>query len=375
MPWPERTRVSFREEFFELSKQYGCSFAELCRRFEISRKTGYKWLSRHKQGLPPTDQSHVPKTFPTRTAEEIEQRVVALRLKYPVWGGRKLRKILQREGCVNVPAASTVTNILHRHNLIGAIASEQHAPWQRFERRVPNDLWQMDFKGHFKTGSGRCYPLTIIDDYSRFALGVRACANQATPMVQSELTAIFRRYGLPRMILTDNGPPWGNSCSGEYSELGVWLLRLRIKLIHGRPYHPQTQGKDERLHRTLQEELLNWQLFADLAHCQKRFDEWLQVYNWERPHEARDMEVPGNCYQPSAHSFPEELPALEYDTGLEVRRVTSMGQIRFHSKAWMIGKSFVGQDVALRPAAGDGKYDILFGPFVIKKLDVRLDPE
>ena len=229
----------------------------------------------------------------------------------------------------------------------------------------------MDFKGHFHTGAGRCNPLTVLDDHSRYVLGVRACANMETPTVQRELTSIFRHNGLPLAMLADNGPPWGNSCRGEYTELGVWLLRLRIRLIHGRPYHPQTQGKDERLHRTLKEEVLDWKLFADLEHCQKHFDAWSQVYNWERPHEALDLEVPGKRYQPSRHSYPEQLPPLEYDSGLEVRRVSYMGQIRFECKCHMIGKAFVGQDVALRPTDDEGVYAILFGPFVIKKLDVR----
>jgi transposase InsO family protein len=375
MPWSERDRVSLRREFLELSRQHGCCFAELCRRFGISRNTGYKWKRRLEHGQSLKDNSRRPKTSPDRTDTATEQRVVELRMKYPVWGGRKLRKILQREGHESVPAASTVTDILRRHNLIGVEQSEQRVPWQRFERRAPNDLWQMDFKGHFDTGEGRCNPLTVLDDHSRYALGVRACANQETATVQSELTAIFRRYGLPRTILTDNGPPWGNSCRGEYTELGVWLLRLRIKLIHGRPYHPQTQGKDERLHRTLKEEVLDWRLFADLAHCQKHFDAWNHVYNWERPHEALDLEVPGKRYQSSPHSYPEELPSLEYDAGLEVRRVSSQGQIRFKSKSWLIGKSFVGLEVALRATSEDDIFEILFGPFVIKKLDVREQPE
>jgi transposase InsO family protein len=371
MPWSERNRVSLRKEFLELARQQGYCFAELCRRFGISRKTGYKWKERHEQRLPLKDCSRRPKSSPGRTDDATERKVVELRLKYPVWGGRKLRKILQRQLHANVPAASTITDILHRHNLIGVLESQQRVQWQRYERRAPNELWQMDFKGHFQTGAGRCNPLTVLDDHSRYALGVRACANIETATVQRELTAIFRRYGLPCSILTDNGPPWGNSCRGEYTELGVWLLRLRIKLIHGRPYHPQTQGKDERLHRTLKEELLDWRLFADLAHCQQHFDLWNQAYNWERPHEALDMEVPGTRYQPSPHSYPEELPPLEYDSGMEIRRVSSMGQIRFESRSWMVGKSFVGLNVALRATEEDGVYEVLFGPFSIKKLDVR----
>jgi len=280
MPWSERDRVSLRKEFVLIAAQHNGGFAELCRRYRISRKTGYKWLQRAQKSLPLDDVSRRPRTSPTRTDTEMERRVVELRLKHPVWGARKLRKILERSVLPPLPATSTITDILHRHNLIQNDQSNKHTPWQRFEKSTPNELWQMDFKGHFLTGEGRCSPLTVLDDHSRFALGLRACPDQTAITVQGELIGMFRRHGMPYAILADNGSPWGSSGQGEYTELGVWLLRLGIRLMHGRPYHPQTQGKDERFHRTLQEEVLAWERFLDLSHCQRRFDDFHHVYNW-----------------------------------------------------------------------------------------------
>lgn len=371
MPWSERGRVSLRREFVLLAAQEGCSFAELCRRYQISRKTGYKWIGRARENLPLDDLSRRPKFCPVRTDTEVEQRIVELRLKHPAWGARKLRKVLERNTVRALPATSTITDILHRHKLIRAEQSEKHMAWQRFEKSAPNELWQMDFKGYFQTDRGRCNPLTILDDHSRYALGVRACADQTTITVQRELVTIFRRYGLPHAILADNGVPWGCSGQGEYTELGVWLLRLGVRLVHGRPFHPQTQGKEERFNRTLQDEVLTWERFADLSDCQQRFDRFHHTYNWERPHEALNMEVPGERYQTSVHRYPETLPIVHYDTAAFVRRVGSNGMISFKGVMQKIGKAFIGLDVAVRPEAEDGVFSVLFGPEVIKQFNVR----
>jgi transposase InsO family protein len=374
MPWLERDTVSLRHEFVSLAAQKGCSFAELCRRYRISRKTGYKWRQRAAQNLPLEDRSRRPKASPGRTNAEIEKCVVDLRIKRPAWGARKLRKVLERDGMELLPATSTITDILHRHNLIQVEQSVKHTAWQRFEKSEPNELWQMDFKGYFQTDKGRCNPLTVLDDHSRYSLGLRACADQTAQTVQQELIPMFRRYGLPHAILADNGAPWGCSGQAEYTELGVWLLRLGIRLIHGRPFHPQTQGKDERFHRTLQDELLAWERFVDLQHCQQRFDHFHHIYNWERPHEALSMEVPGRRYRASVHTYPETLPPLNYETGLCVRRVRKKGTIRFRGREEKVGKAFIGLDVALRPENEDGIVAVLFGRQVIRKIDLRKEP-
>lgn len=190
------------------------------------------------------------------------------------------------QGYQDVPAASTITDILRRHGRLSEDEASKHKAWTRFEHEAPNQLWQMDFKGHFPMGQGRCHPLTVLDDHSRFSLGLIACSNERTETVQRGLTSLFRRYGLPDRILADNGSPWGSNGEHRYTQLNVWLLRLGIITSHGRSYHPQTQGKEERFHRTLKAELLRWEDFRNLTHCQRLFDAWRNKYNMERPHEA-----------------------------------------------------------------------------------------
>jgi transposase InsO family protein len=315
------------------------------------------------------DRSRAPRSSPGKTATAIEAAVIQLRQQHPAWGGRKLRARLKALGHTELPAASTITAILRRHSLLGGKAG-QPRDCQRFEHPTPNALWQIDFKGHFPLASGRCHPLTILDDHSRYALGLFACENEQKTTVSGHLTKVFRRFGLPDRILCDNGSPWGASES-PYTELGVWLLRLGIPVSHGRPYHPQTQGKDERFHRTLAVEVLQGRYFPDLAACQHHFDGWREVYNTERPHEALGLDVPASRYQPSARSFPERLPALEYHATDTVRIVQRDGCISFRCRPWKVGKAFVRQPVALRPLPDDGSYQIVFATIAIAQINLR----
>ncbi len=220
----------------------------------------------------------------------------------------------------------------------------------------------MDFKGHFALGDGtRCHPLTLLDDHSRFLLALVACDGETRPTVQTSLTAVFERYGMPERILCDHGPPWGAPNARDvHTALSAWLLRLGIGIVHGRPAHPQTQGKDERLHRTLRAELLAQQAFADLAACQPAFDAWRQMYNEQRPHEALALQVPAACYRPSPRVWPARLPAIEYPSEDRVRRVQDKGQINVAGHKYRIGKAFIGYPVGLRPASQDGCYDVYF---------------
>jgi transposase InsO family protein len=372
MPWKESSTVSERTEFVRLASAGGANLSELCRRFGISRPTAYKWLGRYRTGGPSglQDRSRTPHGSPAKTPAAVEAAVIQLRQQYPAWGGRKLRARLRALRHTHLPAASTITAILRRHGLLGAAAG-QPRDFQRFEHPAPNALWQIDFKGHFALGSGRCHPLTILDDHSRYAVGLFACENEQTTTVSGHLTAVFRRFGLPDRILCDNGSPWGAAGESPYTELGVWLLRLGVAVSHGRPHHPQTQGKDERFHRTLAVEVLQGQHFADLAVCQGRFDAWREVYNTERPHEALGLDVPASRYRPSSRPFPERLPPLQYHATDMVRRVQLDGCISFHSRLWKVGKAFVRQPVALRPQAEDGKYQIVFGTVAIGQIDLH----
>jgi len=318
MPRMGGSAMTIRLEFVRLAEQGTLNMRELCRRFRISAPTGYKWLRRYKQegscGL--EDRSHRPRQQPRHSTPELEQRVVQVRGKNPAWGGRKIRKVLERTGQLPLPSASTVSAILRRHDLLDPQQQAASKAWQRFEHDRPNELWQMDFKGHFAIDQGRCHPLTVLDDHSRFNLGLRACGNELETTTRQQLGAIFRVYGLPRRMLADNGPPFGTSGDQAYSSLQVWLMRLGVELCHGRPCHPQTQGKDERFHRTLKLEVLRNREFHSLAQVQREFDSWREVYNHQRPHDALSLEVPAARYCPSSRPFPESLPPLEYALSL-----------------------------------------------------------
>lgn len=378
MPWREVSIVEQREEFVSLALAAGANMSELCRRFGISREKGYKWLRRFaaegRAGL--EDRSRRPHASPLRTKAAVEAEVLRVRaLSNEAWGGRKIQAVLRREGLERAPAASTITAILRRHGRLEGKRSQHPGPWRRFEHARPNDLWQMDFKGDFALGQGRCHPLTVIDDHSRYALAVEALADEREAGVRDRLTLVFRRHGLPLAMLMDNGPPWGDPGLERHTRLTAWLLRLGVRVCHGRPYHPQTQGKDERFHRTLKAEVLAGRGFADLARCQKAFDGWRVVYNTERPHEALGLAVPAERYRMSPRAFPEGLPALDYGPGDIVRKVDANGRISFRNRAWRIGKAFRGEPVALRPTPEDGVYAVHYGAHPIGRVDLRSSPE
>jgi transposase InsO family protein len=368
--------MSQRLEFVTLAGHDGVNFRALCRRHRICATTGYKWTGRYAaEGVAGLhDKSRRPQHSPGRTPAAIEEQVVAGRREHPAWGGRKLHHWLRRRG-VAAPSPSTITAILRRHGLLDPDAGAGRERVMRFEHPVPNDLWQMDFKGHFATGAGRCHPLTVLDDHSRFAIALAACADERHPTVQAALSEAFRRYGLPRRLLADWGSPWGADPDHPWTILGAWLIQLGVELWHGRPYHPQTQGKDERFHRTLQAEVVGRRWFADLGACQQAFDAWRDVYNLERPHEGIAMAVPADRYRASPRSFPERLPAIDYPPGDIVRRVDACGRIAYRGRPFMIGKAFRGHPVALRPTTTDGRFAVFFCHQHVASIDLRGDNE
>ena len=316
MPFVERNRMSEREEFVMFALREGSNISALCLRFGISRKTGYKWLERHRQAGQAAawsgDRSRRPLTCPGRTGAEMEAEVLQVRAAHPAWGGRKIRHVLAAAGLQGVPSASTVTAILARHDRISAQAARAATPYGRFEHEAPNRLWQMDFKGHFALSAGRCHPLT------------------------------------------------------------VWLLTLGIKVSHGRPYHPQTQGKDERFHRSFKAEVLSCQSFATLADCQHRFDAWRSIYNRIRPHQALDMAVPASRYAPSPRPFPEVCKPPDYDEGETVLTVRRKGELRYQGKTLHLSKAFSGHKIAIRRNHDDNDtIDICFGAQRIKTVDLN----
>ena len=317
-----------RLEFCILASKPESNVSDLCRRYNITRRTGYKWMKRYYEenvtGL--TDRNRRPNHFPNKTPEAIENYVIQKRIVDPTWGSLKLHKLISNDkekGLYNyekIPCRSAINKILKRNGLIDSNSSKVSKAFERFEYDYPNELWQMDFKGWFRLlNRQQCHPLTITDDHSRFNICLEACKNQQEETVKHTLISVFRKYGLPYMILTDNSVPWGtagnDSVEGfrSYTALEKWLIRLNIKLIHGRPYHPQTQGKEERFHRTLKQELIDREQFRDHNHCQKRFDWWREKYNCIRPHEALDLKTPSDLYTPSVKTYPEQLNTYEYN--------------------------------------------------------------
>ena len=372
MPWREASVTDRRLEFVRLASRPGANVSELCRRFDVARSNGYKWLERYRlegeAGV--KDRSRRPQASPRQSSTQIEAAVLRVRRESRgVWGGRKIGKVLEREGLVVPP--STVTAILRRHGELAARAHEHPGPWHRFERAEPNELWQMDFKGHFAIAQGRCHPLTVLDDHSRYALEIGALGDEQDLSVRGRLADVFRCYGLPLTILCDNGSPWGDAEDQPWTGLGVWLLRLGVGLRHGRAYHPQTQGKDERFHRTLKAEVIDGETFADLSHCQRAFDRWRPVYNHVRPHDALGLATPAERFRPSPRTFPEILAPIEYGPGDIVRKVDQDGWISFKNRPWRIGRPFRGLPVALRPTDQDGVFTIRFMAQTIARLDLN----
>jgi transposase InsO family protein len=296
--------MELKREFAELFWLEGTNRSALCQRYGVSRTLGYRVASRYaaagSAGL--AEHSRRPQGSPTATPTSIEKAVLDLRAAHPAWGGRKLARALADRGLA-APAPSTITAILRRNGVeLGAHGGGETA-FIRFEHPRPNDLWQMDFKGHVAMVCGRLHPLTVLDDHSRFAVVLAACANERTETVKACLLDAFRRYGRPRRITTDNGPPWGNGADDAFTPLGVWLIEHDIAISHSAPYHPQTQGKAERFHRSMKAEILAGPPFEDLAAAAGKLAWWREVYNTQRPHEALAMTTPG----PALSAKPQSL--------------------------------------------------------------------
>lgn len=387
MPFENRTVMEQRIEFVLLVKSSNkFKINELCNRFKISRKTGYKWINRFNTGgfCNLKDISRKPHRSPGRYKKDIEDYVVKLRGEESEWGPKKLKKIMNNRKDAGlypfeiIPCKNTIGKIIRRNGLIDPGRSEQTKAWQRFEYDEPNELWQIDFKGYFSMLDKKsCHPLAILDDHSRFNIGLFACSNQTSITVKTHLIAVFEKYGLPERILSDNGTPWGTT--GQETEAGIkvfssiekWLIRHNIKLIHGRPYHPQTQGKEERFNKTLKMELLKNNSFKNIDHCQEYFTRWREKYNCLRPHESLNLDVPANHYSPSNRSYSAFLPLVEYDDCYTVRKVFEKGEISFKGRIYKIGKAFTGDYVGLKPVNNDGLYEVYYSHQYLRNISLK----
>lgn len=370
MPWKEVSVMGERREFVRLAMQEGANRRELCRRFGISAAIAYKWLGRWATNGELVDRSRRPHTTPLRTGSALEECILAVRDGHPAWGARKIARCLEREG-ISPPAISTVHEILRRYGRVVRPLGASN-PYQRFEKEAPNLLWQMDFKGWVRLANGApCHPLTVIDDHSRYAVCLAACANEQSATVRGVLEKTFRCYGLPDAMFVDNGSPWSDGSRERWSRLRVWLLKLGVALLHSRPYHPQSRGKNERFHRTLKAEVFALQRFHDFDEVQRAFDTWRTVYNLDRPHQALDQEVPASRYRPSPRAMPERLPQPDYDESEIVRTVsTTKAYISFKGRPWKVPQAFRGERVAIRPRGPDGHYAVCFGAHEITTIDL-----
>ncbi|MDQ3656235.1 MAG: integrase core domain-containing protein, partial [Chloroflexota bacterium] len=315
------------------------------------------------------DRARTPHHQPHRTALDVEAAVVAMRQRYPAWGGRKREGKLREAGLAEVPRPSTITAILQRHGLLPPRQARPPPATRRFEHAAPHARWPMDGMGHRALWPGRVHPLTIRADHSRVLLGLTAGPHEQLDLVWAPLEACFARSGLPRAMLTDNGPPWGSS-RGGITRLDAWLRRLGLELWHGRFRHPQTQGPVARIHRTISVAAFGTHTFRDLPMAQAAFDAFRLTANTERPHEELDYAVPMSRLRPSPRLLPAALPVPVSAPEDAVRRVRSQGAIGFANRSWFVSRGVSGDDVAVRPTAQEGGFTIHFGHRQIGQIDL-----
>jgi len=370
MPWECKTLEYTRQEFVAKAIAKNDSISALCRQYGISRPTAYKWIERYKNGENLSNKSHEPLFKPLKTSPHIEELILNARVQHPTWGARKLKQFLQNKGYESLPAISTISDILKRNGCISKQDSEAHTPWKRFEKDLPNQLWQMDFKGHFAMlNNDRCHPLTILDDHSRYSLCIDAKNNEKWLNTKSSIEKVFCEYGLPSAILCDNGNPWGDSQNG-YSLFDLWMMQLNILPIHGRPLHPQTQGKEERFHRTMKNDLLSRVPIHNIEHAQKEFNSFRYCYNYERPHGALNLDVPAKHYKPSKRVYDNALYEPQYDDGDCLRKVNCKGYISINRHRYYLGETFIDKylNVINQP---DDIVILCYGNFQIAKIDLN----
>jgi transposase InsO family protein len=363
-----------RFKFLVMYLEHEWGMAWLCRRFGISRKTGYKWVSRFIENGPEglRDRSRSPLRHRFAVSEGIIEAVVAARRAHPTWGPRKLRAWLKRHYPDTAwPAASTIGEILRRHGLtVPRRRSRKGAPYTEPLRHCdrPNAVWSADFKGWFITGDGRrCDPLTITDNYSRYLLRCQAVKATGHELVQLVFEAAFREYGLPDAIRTDNGPPFATTTVGGLSRLSIWWLRLGIMPERIEPGQPAQNGRHERMHRTLKRDTASPPK-RTRRRQQEAFDSFRQEYNCDRPHESIDDDIPANRYYPSRRPYPLVVPEMTYADHVTVRWVHSQGDIRWHNRQIYLSQTLAGEPVGLIPTDND-RWDIYFGPIKLAVLD------
>jgi len=369
MPWSTPVVSELRTAFVHAVRTAKRPVAQAARDFQISRKTAYKWLARFDQQQDLADRSRRPKTSPTRTATDLEAAVLGVRTTYG-WGPRKIHAHLRNTNQA-APPVRTVAEILNRHGCVRPTPDPTPTEYQRFERPEPNDLWQLDFKGWVEIERLRVAPLTILDDHSRFLVALHVATNQTMATAWDILWAALGEYGMPRQVLCDNA--FGSTVPHVpgVSWFESRLIRLGIRTLHGRPYHPQTQGKVERLHGTLVREVYPNIPRDTVANFTAALDHWRRaVYNPVRPHEALADQPPSTRWRPSPRPRPGQLPVVEYPPGSDLRTVGSSGDIRYRRARILAGRGIVGERVRVEET--DGWVDVYYADQRIRRIALDL---
>jgi transposase InsO family protein len=349
------------------------SFSALCRRHGISRPTGHKWLERYREkgleGL--RDRSHRPRSCPHATAPYMVERILLIR-KHRGWGAPKIRRVLRNDDEIEpVPSVDTIHRILTNHGWVKHRKPRRrrtHPGPPMGTMDEPNATWSADFKGEFRTSDGHlCFPLTVQDGYSRFLLDCRGMLRLDLEHTIRRFRYLFREFGLPERIRTDNGHPFASTAIARLSQLSVWWITLGITPELIEPGKPHQNGRHERMHRTLKERTASPPR-ANLCAQQRRFNSFRRVYNFERPHESLGQETPATVYQPSTRPYPRRPDPIEYPGHFEVRRVSQDSTIRWkHRKVFV--SSLLGRNSVGLEEVGEGVWAVYFGPLHLGWLD------
>jgi transposase InsO family protein len=373
MPWSETNPMSERARFVALHQEGLYSMSELCERFGIARKTGYKWVARFEEsGLEGvSEQSRAPRSCPHRTPAAMEQLLREARERHPAWGPRKLLDYLEPRHPDRVfPAPSTVGELLKRAGLVEGKRRRRKHPHPGsvpLQTTAPNQVWCCDFKGQFPTGDGvDCYPLTVTDAHSRFLLACVALPSTQHAGVVPVFERLFAEYGLPEAMRSDNGVPFATVALGGYSKLSVWWLKLGITHQRITPGRPEQNGRYERMHRTLKAATTR-PPEADHRAQQARFDAFREEYNQERPHAALAGKTPGSQYLKSERSYPGVAPEPEYPKHFLVRRVSRAGNFRMHNQQVFASIALVGELLGLEETE-DREWSVYLGPYLLGRL-------
>ena len=376
MAWKETCAVEERFRFIEEYRSEEWQFTELCRRYGVSRKTGYKWIERYQaagwEGL--RDRSRAPARHPNEVTREVAEAVLDMRCQHPHWGPAKLRARLQREAPeIRWPAESTIGEMLKRAGLAvpqkrRRKATPSQSPLRQTE--AANQVWCADFKGWFRCGDGkRCDPFTITDHYSRFLLRCQAMETMQEEPVRAIMEAAFREYGMPEAIRTDNGEPFASVGLSGLSRLSVWWIKLGIRLERIPLGKPQHNGRHERMHRSLKQATAN-PPGVNLRAQQRSFDAFRQEYNWQRPHEALEMKTPSEFYEESGRDYPRYLLEPDYSDDWEIRRVRKCGRIRWCNTPIFVSKVLSHEPIGFEPIA-DGQWRLWFFDYPLGIFDER----